>query len=157
MKILSTQYNINNKALEIYTAGCNGNPKCEDCHNPESWDFTLGEEYNNDYFEKIKANVNEFPSLIDNIMILGGEPLDNQIHDIREFLIDLKTLDKDIWLFTRYQLCIIPKMILELCDYVKCGSYKKDLKTDNNIWFGVQLASSNQVIYKKGLDYKVPW
>ena len=35
MKILSTQYSLKYKALEIYTAGCKG-PHCEGCHNPDT-------------------------------------------------------------------------------------------------------------------------
>jgi len=38
-------------------------------------------------------------------------------------------------------------------DYVKCGIYEEELKTINHIEYGVTLASSNQHIYKKGIDY----
>jgi pyruvate-formate lyase-activating enzyme len=38
-------------------------------------------------------------------------------------------------------------------DYIKCGTYQEDLKTINHIEYGVTLASSNQHIYKKGIDY----
>lgn len=38
-------------------------------------------------------------------------------------------------------------------DYIKCGQYAEDLKTVNHIEYGVVLASSNQHIYKKGMDY----
>lgn len=38
-------------------------------------------------------------------------------------------------------------------DFIKCGTYEEDLKTINHIEYGVTLASSNQHIYKKGIDY----
>lgn len=38
-------------------------------------------------------------------------------------------------------------------DYIKLGLYKEELKTINHIEYGVTLASSNQHIYKKGVDY----
>lgn len=38
-------------------------------------------------------------------------------------------------------------------DYIKCGQYEEELSTINHIEHGVTLASSNQHIYQKGLDY----
>ena len=38
-------------------------------------------------------------------------------------------------------------------DYIKCGRYEETLKTANHIEYGVVLASANQHIYKKGIDY----
>ena len=64
MRILSTQYTLANKSLEIYISGCMASPHCEGCHNPESWDFDLGEVYDINYFYKIKRKIEEFPSLV---------------------------------------------------------------------------------------------
>lgn len=38
-------------------------------------------------------------------------------------------------------------------DYIKCGRYEENLKVTNHIEYGVTLASTNQHIYKKGIDY----
>jgi pyruvate-formate lyase-activating enzyme len=38
-------------------------------------------------------------------------------------------------------------------DYIKCGTYREELKTINHIEYGVTLASSNQHIYKQGTDF----
>lgn len=38
-------------------------------------------------------------------------------------------------------------------DYIKYGRYSEELKTANHIEYGVVLASSNQHILKKGVDY----
>ena len=142
------------KSLDIYISGCIGNPHCEGCHNPESWDFNQGEEYTLDYFKSnIDKKVKEFDNLIDNIMIFGGEPLDSDIFEVEVFLQDLKELSKNIWLFTHYDLDEIPIFIQEKCDYIKTGRYLPKLKKDNYIQYGITLATSNQKIHKKGVDY----
>jgi anaerobic ribonucleoside-triphosphate reductase activating protein len=148
MNIIGTQYTLETNSFEIYVSGCRGNPHCTGCHNPESWDFNLGHEYNMKYYLSIKSKIIMFNSLINNIMIFGGEPLDNDHDELLQLLFDLRGLNKKIWLFTRYEFDELPKFILDLCDYVKCGRYLEDLKTDNNIMFGIKLASSNQKIYK---------
>lgn len=38
-------------------------------------------------------------------------------------------------------------------DYIKCGRYAEELKTANHIEYDVVLASSNQHILKRGVDY----
>ena len=41
----------------------------------------------------------------------------------------------------------------EAFDYIKTGRYREELKTTNHIEYSVVLASSNQHILKKGVDY----
>jgi len=148
MRIISTQYTLQNKSLDIYVAGCNGNPHCYLCHNPESWDFNQGHIYNRGYFNRIKEKVKNFDSMIKNIMIFGGEPLDQNHDKLIHMLMDVNSLNKKIWIFTRYEIEEIPKEILKLCDYIKTGKYDSKLITDDNIQFDIQLASLNQKIYK---------
>lgn len=156
MNILGTQYTLKTKSFEIYIAGCNGDCKghhCKGCHNPESWDFNNGTPYDNIFFYHIKEKIKNFDNLIDNIMIFGGEPNDNDLDELYKLISDLKTLNKSIWLFTRYRKENLPIFEFELCDYIKCGEYNQDLKTDDNIQYGIKLATSNQYIIKKGVDY----
>jgi anaerobic ribonucleoside-triphosphate reductase activating protein len=153
MRITSTQYTLQNKSFEIYLSGCNGNPKCEGCYNQELWDFNIGEEYTLEYFGDLQQKIYRFKNIIDNIMILGGEPLDQNINDFSYFIKDMKSFNKDLWLFTRYELNEIEPTILNQFDYVKTGKYIKELSVDNNIQYGIKLATSNQKIYKKGIDY----
>lgn len=148
IRIAGTQYSLETKAFEIYLAGCKGNPHCLDCHNPELWDFNIGSVYNEKYFSYIKNRVIQFDILIENIMIMGGEPLDQDLNSLIKFLKDLNTLNKQIWLFTRFELNEIPQRILSLCNYVKTGRYIKELSVDNNIQFGIKLATLNQKIHK---------
>jgi organic radical activating enzyme len=147
MNIAATQFNFEYGALEIYISGCNGNPKCTDCHNPELWDFKMGSPWYtwaNTIFRKIE----EFESLVKNIWILGGEPLDNNQSILTEFLYFINTRDIPIWLFTRYEIDQIPDTIKDVCSYIKCGRYLPELKSDDYYQCGVKLASTNQIIHK---------
>lgn len=157
MNILATQYTLKTKSLEIYVAGCKGDSHgkhCEGCHNPEGWDFNLGEKYDNKYEEKLKQKIKSFDDMIDNIMVFGGEPLDQPYVDLKQLIDFLKTTNKTLWLFTKYNIDeVLSNNIFGEFDYIKCGCYDKNLITDDNIQYGIKLATSNQKIYKRGVDY----
>ena len=146
MNILQIDYTLKHRSLDIYVSGCNTH--CFGCHNEESWDFFKGEKYNEEYFTKIKTYITDFNTLIDNIMIFGGEPLDNNVNDLEELLNDMKTLEKKIWLFTSKKLMYVPENIKNLCHYIKTGKYIEELTCNNNISFGIKLVTSNQKIHK---------
>ena len=144
-----SQYNLNTKSLEIYLSGCLGN--CKGCHNPEMKSFTIGDKLTESVIESIKDKASL--RIVENLMIMGGEPLDQKHYELIEFLNQIKKIKKPIWLFTRYDLEDIHKDVLKKLDYVKTGKYKKELKTDNNIQYGIKLATSNQSIYKSGVEF----
>lgn len=148
MNIIYTDFTLTHSSLDIYLSGCSGNPHCSGCHNPETWDFDQGTEYNEKYFSYIKNKVKDFDLLIENIMIFGGEPNDNNHDELLYMLMDLKSLGKKIWLFTRYEINEIPEFEYTLCDYIKTGRYNSHLLVDDNIQYGIKLASSNQKIYE---------
>lgn len=148
MRILYVDYTLKHKSLDIYTSGCKCNPHCKGCQNPETWDFHQGELYDENYFKYLSEYVENFNSLIDNIMIFGGEPLDNDINDVIKMISDLNKFDKKIWLFTRYELNEIPKELQMLCNFIKTGEYIPELTVDNNEYYGIKLSTSNQKIYK---------
>lgn len=148
MNIIRTQYTFSLSSFDIYLAGCKG-PHCVGCHNPTSWSFISGEPYTPEMFYNWKFKIDDFDSIISKIFILGGEPLDQTTSELLDFLEDINKLQKSIWLFTKYDFKEVPKEILSLCDYVKCGRYIESQKTNNNIQCGVTLASSNQMIYQK--------
>ncbi len=153
MKIASTQYNINNNSFEIYLSGCNGNPKCTGCHNRELWEFDVGQEYTPKFFGQLQKKIYKFEALIDNIMILGGEPLDQNIEDFYFFIQDMKSFNKKLWLFTRYEINEIEPRISKQFDFVKTGKYDCSLSVEDNIQYNIALSTSNQKILKKGIDY----
>lgn len=160
MNILATQYTLKTKSFEIYVAGCSGNPHCEGCHNPESWSFDCGEPYMSEYSDMIKNKVKEFSGLVDNVWILGGEPLDQNLSELLKLISSLYKICQDnsckLWLFTRYSLDEVKEKLgdfMQYFDYVKCGRYQHELQCKNNIQYGITLATSNQKIHKKGIDY----
>lgn len=153
MNILATSYTLKYKSLDIYVAGCSGIPHCTNCQNPESWNFAFGEKYDFNYYTKLQSKINDFNYMIENIMVFGGEPLDQNHDELLHFLFDLKSFNKGIWLFTRYDINEIPNEIKHICNYIKTGRYIPNLKVEKNLQYGINLATSNQKIYKKGIDY----
>jgi len=147
MNIAAIEYTLSQSSLDIYVSGCNA-PHCKKCHNPELWSFSTGVDYKGEILEKIKTRIFEFPELIHNIFIIGGEPLNQNLGELKEFLIFLRTFKLPIYLFTRYSLHEVPDNILQNLDYIKTGKYDHT-KTDNcKNKFGIQLASNNQTITK---------
>lgn len=156
MNIAYIEYSPNTNSLDIFFCGCNP-PHCEGCYNEELWDFnTEGISLDEALKETVSLN-HRFDSLIDKIIIVGGEPIDCYNVDKQKFIDFLssinKLVNKPIFLFTRYDLNQVPDDIKQYCDFIKCGRYIPKLTTDNNIQYDIKLATSNQKIYKKGVDY----
>lgn len=152
MNITNIDYGMSDNSYSIFVSGCSGEPKCEGCFNPENWDFNVGKNWIT-YTDKIKKDLTDFKTLIKRIIIVGGEPLDQDIMMLKQMLIFLKQFEIPIFLFTRYSLSEVPSTIKEYCDFIKCGAYIPSLTCDNNIQQGIKLATSNQKIYEKGIDY----
>ena len=108
IRIAATQYCLGNRALEIYVAGCKGNPHCENCHNPELWDFSIGTLYDEDCKKPIINKILDNHNLIKRVWIVGGEPLDQDHQELYTLLQDMKNTSVEVWLFTRYDLEDVP-------------------------------------------------
>lgn len=106
-----------------------------------------GEHCDNYFINRVKEKIKEFDDLIERIAIFGGEPLDQSPIELEKLLRELKSLNKEIWLFTSYELDNVPDNIKELCDYIKTGIYDESLKSETES-YGYILASSNQKIHK---------
>lgn len=152
MRLAATQFSLKYKAYEIYLSGCKGT--CKGCCNPELKNFDYGEKIDNKTIISIVSKIKEFDLLIDNIWILGGDPVDNEVYLVSKFLKTLKfNTKKKIWLWTRYDLNSISNYIKQHCDYIKSGEYIPELKTNSNYQYGIKLETSNQKIFKLGVDY----
>lgn len=141
--IIFPSYNSSNGiSIDIFLSGCNRNPKCKGCHNPGLWDFNNGKEIN---YEELIRWLKIKNELYDNIVIMGGEPLDQ-----KDLVVLLKKIHKikSIWLYTSYEFNEISPQIKEYCSYIKTGRYDETQLIENNIQFGIKLASLNQKIYK---------
>jgi organic radical activating enzyme len=87
-------------------------------------------------------------SVIDNVVILGGEPLEHS-QEVCVFVNRLKSVVPNLtfWLFTSYELDEVIEHVKQRFDYIKTGKYIRELTTDNNVQYGYNLATSNQKIH----------
>lgn len=152
MKIITTDYSMQTRSYDIFFSGCSASPRCVGCHNPEAWDFSLGHDWKLSK-DKIAKDLEDFRPLIDWVFVLGGDPMDQNKDDFQEFLDFMHTLQVPLVLFTRYELNEIPEEIVQQFDYIKTGRFLPELSCTGNTWYGVSLATSNQRIWKKGINY----
>lgn len=160
LKFAHIEYSISTKSLDLFTIGCgkgitNLNCEeydgCKDCCNPEIRDWNVEGFGIPQVIAKVYQLNAKFNKLIDRILIVGGDPADAYFRykdEMTEFLRQLRTVGKPLYLFTRHELPSIPRELLELVDYVKTGAYIPELKCDDNIQDGIKLATSNQKIFK---------
>lgn len=139
-------------AFEIYVAGCKHHP-CEDCHSPHTWDFNQGVHMDDGFYDALLDYMEPRHWQFDNIVLLGGEPLDNPKDEIINFCEYMQLFKKPLWLYTHYELDEIDEEIKQCFDYIVTGMFKKDLYSDTYLSRGVQLKSTNQKVNKKGEDY----
>lgn len=142
------EYSIRTKSIDIFNLGCDGN--CVDCCNYNIKDWSLKGKDALQVIGKVVELTTKYDKLVDRLFLLGGDPVDAYLHYPKaylDFVIQLRTLHKPIYLFTRYEVKQIPIQILEVVDFVKSGAYIPELKVDNYVQYGIKLATSNQVIY----------
>lgn len=137
--------------VSLFVQGCPFH--CKGCFNQETWDFDGGKEWT----EEIE---NAFLNLIGQrfvkrVSILGGEPLcEENANEVARLIIKIKMLypDVEIWVFTGYNIMIANKMLgedaMNSISYIKTGVYRQEEKCDDNIQYGLRLATKNQAVYK---------
>lgn len=150
LQIAYIDYSITTRSLDVFTIGCTG--CCKNCCNPEIKSFNNKGISIDETLLKIKEFKNNFNNLIDRIIIVGGDPVDGEKYtgEVSLMINKIKKItDKPVYLFTRHKLEDIPQSLKDCVDFIKTGEYKPELITDNNIQYGIKLATSNQIIYKK--------
>jgi hypothetical protein len=172
LKIATTQLNLEYKTLEVYVSGCKP-PHCLGCHNSELQSFDCDNpimeiEYKNGVYSfNLSSNWMEFANqinegykfgLVNNLWMMGGEPLDQNTNCLFLFITTIKTLlDKPeeikFWLFTKYSLEEVPEKMKSIFHYIKTGRYDQNNLSDDYFSHGIKLASINQKIYEKDIDY----
>lgn len=96
----------------IYFAGCKH--QCEGCHNPQTWDFQAGKEWQEDDLMNV-IRENDF-----NVTFTGGDPL-YQMADLIPLAKRIKEeLGKNIWCYTGFswETLILNSQFLELAQYL---------------------------------------
>ena len=146
--IVAIDYSMATRSMDIFFSGCDAEPRCEGCHNPEAWDFNVGKDWKQWIFQ-INDNVKKFGPMFDKFFLLGGEPLAQDPEQFMLFLDAIGEYKKELWLFTHYELKEIKPVVRKRFDYIKTGRYLPELSTNDNICYGVKLATSNQKIWKQ--------
>lgn len=127
----------------IFVQGCLH--RCEDCHNPGTWDMDGGEEMR---VEDICWDIGKHP-MIDGITLSGGEPFLQQAECVR--LLEMLPDTMSVWIYTgfRYE-DICDTKLAQMADFIVDGRFEKDKSVE-----GYYYGSSNQRIIdvKKGLIY----
>ena len=88
--------------VTLFVSGCTNH--CENCFQPETWDFAYGQPFTGDTAEEILDAL--APSYIRGFSVLGGEPLEPANRDtVWKLLQKVKETypEKTIWLYSGYE------------------------------------------------------
>lgn len=124
--------------VSLFVSGCTNH--CEDCFQPETWDFNYG----NDFTEETENKILEMlaPDYICGLTVLGGEPFEPENQRVLvDFLrkVRRKYPEKSIWCFTGFTLemletegthchCEVTGEMLSLIDVLVDGRFDKNKK-----------------------------
>lgn len=131
--------------ISLFVSGCQFH--CEDCFNPESWDYNYGKPYTQETTDYI-LSILQSP-YVNGLSILGGDPLwqdEDGIAQLIDLVKQVKNIEKTVWIwsgFTWEQLPSLSKSkqnLVQLCDVMIDGLYDKKLRDLRLKWRG----SSNQ-------------
>ena len=128
-----------NFAFTIWFSGCTH--KCRDCHNVELWNKNSGDIYDVDAVLNIIKSTNA-----KYVVLLGGEPLQQNPLSLFKLCDGLYNLGIKIWLYTGYDLDEVSQKhgnILQYLYTMKCGRYDYKLSKVNAF-----PASLNQMLYR---------
>lgn len=123
---------------------------CPDCFHQDRFDLPILEEDSKDIIAKIKENP------FNQGIVLGGFEWTEQYEELLALIEDARDAELEVILYTHYTIEDISTYFTELLKYkgiyVKCGEYDNTLLSITHSSYGVPLASTNQRIYKVGVD-----
>lgn len=109
--------------VSLFVSGCRNH--CKGCFQPETWDFDYGDPFTKETEDEIITALR--PSWIQGLSILGGDPMEIENQEallpfVRRVKEELP--DKDIWLYSGYQLeSVSSSPLLDLVDVVVDGPF----------------------------------
>ncbi len=124
--------------VTLFVSGCTNH--CENCFQPETWDFNYGNPFTREVEDEILAMLS--PSCIHGLTVLGGEPFEvsNQ-RALHPFLLRVKEAypNKSIWAFSGFTFeeltdansphhCDVTDYILSMLDVLVDGRYVDSLR-----------------------------
>lgn len=119
---------------------------CRHCFNQELKEYKTKRDDADDIIKKVKANP------FNQGMIFGGLEWSNQPDELFELVRLCLNNELSVMIYTGLQQSIffekVPKLKYVPNIYIKFGAYKEKLKTENNIQYGIRLATKNQFIIK---------
>lgn len=131
--------NGNSVGMSLFVSGCPFH--CEDCFNPETWDYDYGKEWTQEVERKFMDLVGR--DYIKRVSFLGGSPLcDNNVRTVYQIIKNIheKYPDKQLWVYTGYTWDFINKKspdkvedmfrceILNLIDVLVDNPFDRDKK-----------------------------
>lgn len=115
----------------LWLAGCNHH--CPGCHNPETWDPTMGQPFTDETMNELLSSLSE--PYIKGLTLSGGDPLFPDTREITQLIVKTckeKLPNKDIWLWTGYLWEDIKELeLMRYIDVVVDGPFimaKKDMR-----------------------------
>lgn len=129
----------------LFVSGCHFH--CEECFNPEAWDYNYGELYTKETTTYILSTLNS--PYIDGLSILGGDPLwqdEEGIAQLINLVEQVKSIGKTVWIWSGFTWEQLPSLsnskqnLVQLCDVMIDGLYNNTSRDLRLKWRG----SSNQ-------------
>jgi anaerobic ribonucleoside-triphosphate reductase activating protein len=111
--------------VTLFVSGCSH--RCKGCHNPETWNFDFGKDFN----DEVKIRLFDIVSkpYIKGLTLSGGDPLDSY-DDVLDLVKEFRNRfgeTKDIWVYTGYViddlLNLNKEQILDYIDVLVDGEY----------------------------------
>jgi len=133
-------------AVSLFFSGCTFN--CIDCHNPELQNKQYGREVTS-------GMLSSYLSSFKNICLMGGEPLQQDIKELKQLVKEIMHTGHNICIYTGYTVVkakeILGEDFFNSVTYIKCGQYNRDIAQEsiNNDSVFI-LASTNQQLYRYG-------
>ena len=131
--------------VSIFVSGCSH--RCVGCFNSEAWDYEAGEKFTWDTIRQVITAISQ-NGILRNLSILGGEPLmqDDSLYNLLKRI--KEETNKNIWLWTGYEMQEIPlnqRKVLDYVDVLIDGRFELDKRNLNLKYRG----SENQKVYFK--------
>ena len=132
--------------VTLFVSGCSH--RCKGCHNPETWNFDFGKDFN----DEVKIRLFDIVSkpYIKGLTLSGGDPLDSY-DDVLDLVKEFRNRfgeTKDIWVYTGYViddlLNLNKEEILDYIDVLVDGEYIEEQRDISLAFRG----SKNQRIIK---------
>ena len=132
--------------VTLFVSGCSH--RCKGCHNPETWNFDFGKDFNDD----VKVRLFDIVSkpYIKGLTLSGGDPLDSY-DDVLDLVKEFRNRfgeTKDIWVYTGYVIDDLLNLnkdeILDYIDVLVDGEYIEEQRDVSLAFRG----SKNQRIIK---------